>query len=43
MRLENWSMTSTGVEYDPPERLRILGNVYGHPVYPDGSMSPPRV
>jgi hypothetical protein len=38
MRLENWSVTSVGGEYDPPEyrRIQVQGDVYDHPTRPDG-------
>lgn len=38
MRLENWELLTSADEYESPEqrRLALSGDVYGHPVYPDG-------
>ena len=37
-KIENWSIVSTSDPYTPPElsRVRLHGNVYGHPVFDDG-------
>ncbi len=38
MRIENWSITSVGGDYDPPEcrHMQVQGNVYEHPLHSDG-------
>ena len=38
-RLENWAIRYTGDPYTPPElqRCAAIGEVYGHPEFPDGS------
>ena len=37
MKIKNWSITGTQDPYQPPELRghRVLGNVYGHPVFED--------
>lgn len=38
--IENWSIaSSTNPTYTPPEliKLKITGDIYGHPLYPNGS------
>jgi len=41
MRLEQWSIVFHGDLYKAPEQRipRLLGAVYGHPIWPDGSLA----
>lgn len=38
-KLQNWYCYHTGSPYDPPEvrEMRLGGEVYGHPRFPEGS------